>query len=194
MAAALRGDLAHLEHFCTLSPLPGFAKWLNAALSAAAAAPAVTALTSPAVTAPAAAGNGSSGGALLLSSTDAALAVQCLAERGERRRLGSCDAGAAEHSYSYFASASDDGADGSAGAPRVARGARTSGSVSATEGAGCAALQQLLAPGEGWFSDPLICDRLRPLLRQLAARYVAEAKQTPSRGRHGPSFALVGGG
>jgi len=56
-----------------------------------------------------------------------------------------------------------------------------------------AALQQLLAPGEGWFHDPLTRENLRPLLTRLAARYLVAEKQTPRRGNSNPKpqFALV---
>ena len=39
MAQTLRGDLPALEHFCTLSPAPGFTRWLTRAAGAEASGP-----------------------------------------------------------------------------------------------------------------------------------------------------------
>ena len=189
--------------------MPGFTKWLNRALTtqmAKASTPPspppseTSAETQPhSVSSPASSSVAVGGDAEppLLSSEDLAMVVRIRTEHLRRQHRyddnhhcdDNVDDGRNSSDLSHTAVLIDDCSSSSS----VEDASSAESTSRSSQVAGYAALQQLLAPGEGWFHDPLTRENLRPLLTQLAARYLVAEKQSPRRGNSNqkPPFALV---
>lgn len=158
VAHTLRGEFPLIQDFCTLSPVPGFSKWLQRRAAAE------TSSSAAAIAEP------------LLSPAEADTAQMLLASLLRPRQSAASDAsgeGSSTSSVSH-GSASDCGGGGAMGAaPATTPGEYRRGGLSAL-----VALTEL--DGGRWHREPVVREALKPLLVRLAVRYLVDEKRSSS--------------
>jgi len=170
VAARLHGDLPRLDTFCTLSPLPGFCRWLEAAANASDKAGATVG-----------SGGGGTGGGGLLTAAEA-VTVRCLLAHAQ----GSAAQGSA-------AQGGDMGAGASLLALLATSNTTTSNATTTTTNDNDAPAGSSPAgscfPVVPWHRDGDVCALLEPVVLRLAARYVAAEKKKKQQAQASSSAA-----